>query len=171
MRLDRKCKILVANSAAVLACLVAMYLMIRPLVQTARDSAMMDSCLSSLHDLGQATNLYLAENDDRYPPANRWMDAVGHVFQERKQSAFRCPEVARDGKASQFGYAFNRPIGGRIGNTVDDPQTPLIFDSSDLSFNANGTFDLLPKPRRHMGNCVLRTDLSVIKASIESADM
>lgn len=157
-----------------------MVLVIRPVVQTARDSALMDSCFANLNRLGKAMDLYLADNDEHYPPAETWMEGVGTAFKSSSkkpaehvalQSYFRCPEIARVDHADKYGYAFNDHLSMRLARNIDRPsKTPLVFDSSDLAYNAHGSLNLLPNPRRHMGNCVLWCDLSAKNIAARTAE-
>lgn len=157
-----------------------MVLVIRPMVQTARDSALMDSCFSNLGSLGKAMELYLADNDEHYPRAEAWMEGVGTAIESSSKkpveqvalkSYFRCPEIAREDQAAEFGYAFNDELSLRLARSIDKPsKTPLVFDSSDLAYNAHGSINLLPNPRRHMGNCVLWCDLSAKNIAARTAE-
>jgi hypothetical protein len=55
-------------------------------------------------------------------------------------------------RKGQFGYAYYRPLGGVKEWAVQNPEeVPLVFDSSDLRWNANGDLSLLPDPPRWDG--------------------
>ncbi len=139
----------------------------------------MDSCFANLNRLGKAMDLYLADNDDHYPRAETWMDNLGTaiesgskkpVEQVALKSYFRCPEIAREDQAAEFGYAFNDELSMGLAKSIDThSKTPLVLDSSDLAYNAHGSINLLPNPRRHMGNCVLWCDLSAKNIAARTA--
>jgi prepilin-type processing-associated H-X9-DG protein len=118
------------------------------------------SCLDNLREMQKALSAYVVSND-RYPPADRWMDEViqynspDDVTRKENWKRFRCPTSTGE---DEYGYAMNAELSGALRPLEKDKaewaraeKTPFIFDSSDTSRNAHGSLSLLPKPGRHDG--------------------
>lgn len=121
-------------------------------------------CVSRLRTVAEAQLLYAADNDERLPAAEKWVDASWSYAKEKRkadpeensESAFRCPTVSarRDGS---YGYAFNSGLGGQKTSAIADPDAvELVFDSKDLARNAHGDpRSTIPGPEgRHDGGRV-----------------
>lgn len=107
-----------------------------------------------------ALSMYAEENDDRLPSAERWMDLTKKDIWGGRD-IFRCSELRRE---KGFGYAMNSSLSGVSIASVSDPSsTPLVYDSSNLSWNAHDPFKSTPNPKRHRkGNMVGYLDGQVI---------
>ncbi len=117
-----------------------------PIFKQAREAAYIDRCMDNLKKLSQAMLLYAHDHGGSLPPASQWSDAVRpYVSSER---VYRCPSVERQG----YGYAMNSNLSMHaLGQLADPAGTPLLYDSSNLSWNASDPFTTLPTPPRHLG--------------------
>lgn len=123
-----------------------------PAFAQARERARFNTCLSNLRQIGQASQMYLQDYDQRFPPTDRWGDAFKPYVEG--DTVFRCPSVSVGG----FGYAMNSRLSRQAMAKVATPElTPLVYDSSNLGWNAHDPVQSLPYPPRHrnFGNCML----------------
>ncbi len=126
-------------------------------------------------DQGSADNLkslYFAfetytQDWDGLPPADHWMDNEDLVSKITKNEWLHSPTVSNRND-DKFGYAYHAAVAGRklngkkLKEMPEAAQTPLLFESSDLSKSAKGDLSLLPKPGRNNGkNYILYCDGSV----------
>lgn len=97
--------------------------------------------------------MYAADNDDHCPPANKWMDAI--LPYTNTKSLFHDP-MLKDKKSDEFGYAFFRPMSQvKVSLVENAEEVPLVFQSSDHRWNANGNISLLRDPKENQGGfCV-----------------
>jgi hypothetical protein len=113
--------------------------------------------MENLKALHTALLLY-HDSEEAFPDSSGWMDAItnrikaGDMTQEEADKKFVNPLIPK-GKGV-FGYAMNDLCSKKYKDDIKDPATtPLLFDSSDTSWNAHGLVDaLLPKPKRAGGN-------------------
>lgn len=148
-------KVALGLGAATLVLLVAAVV---PLIlyRANKEPEAMPACKSNLKVLGMANAMYVADNDDRFPLAARWMDGLGSYVKEDRM--FRCPAV-RQG----YGYAMNRSMSGARETDVQHPsEVPLLYDYVTLTRNAHEIEPKLPNPGRHDGlSYVLFVDSSI----------
>lgn len=118
-------------------------------VPAIRRSLRSETCMGNLEMVAGATLMYSVDNDDRMPPSATWMDAT--FLYTRDARVYGCPEV--DGRSStEFGHAYSSKLSLRRVSSVGNlPDTPLLFDSSDLRWNAAGALSLLPREPRNEG--------------------
>lgn len=134
-----------------------------------REKATYDgTSMENLKALHTAMMLY-HDSEGQLPFANGWMDAISNRIrtdnmpEEEAKKKFINPAVADQPGA--YGYAMNKALEASFTGDISEPsQTPLLFDSSDLSRNANGTPEqLLPKPPRPGGNLGISVDGNALK--------
>ncbi|MEX2242241.1 MAG: hypothetical protein WD716_00180 [Fimbriimonadaceae bacterium] len=115
------------------------------------------SSLSNVKQQALGLLMYASDYDGRLPRADRWMDASAPYI--RSDAIFIDPTLL-DPEAGEYGFAFFRPLSGVANEKVEQPEaTPLTFQSSDLSRNANGLLDLLPyRIKTKRGNVVSFAD-------------
>ena len=102
--------------------------------------------LTRMSALSRGMLMYGNDWDDALPPAGRWMDATGPYVQD--ESAYVSP--ALEGRATEYGYAFNLALAGVTTGTIEDPyNTVLIFDSSITTRNATAPTDSMANPPRY----------------------
>jgi type II secretory pathway pseudopilin PulG len=114
-----------------------------PVWTGATESARRAQCISHIHDLGLALEMYVSDWG-RYPEAARWCDVlVGYV---PDRATFRCPDAP-----GECGYAYNTALDRRPLGIADSTRwLPAIFES-DRGWNAHGGRELLPPFPRHSG--------------------
>lgn len=120
------------------------------------------ACLDNLKQLGAAFALYLDANG-AYPPADKWMDEItlylraGDLPKEEQEKKLRCPDLPYH--PDTYGYALFRSLSGKWADEIPEPEKQVVvFDSSNLSRNANDDLESLPNPPRHGGNNALYAD-------------
>lgn len=115
-----------------------------------KDSVRRTACLGNLQEEALALLTYAADNDDRLPFADRWANAAFSQTRADKWSdinEFRCPVLTDD---AAFGHAFHDGLSRKtIASQADPYHTPMLFDSTDVRWNAHGGFVLLPAAGRH----------------------
>lgn len=117
-----------------------------PVFAQAREKARQTTCLANLKQIGLAAQMYTQDYDGRFPPANKWCDVLSPY--SLQPSNFRCPSVP-EGK---FGYAMNRKLSRQSLQKLAQPeQTLLVYDSTNLEWNAHDAAQSLPDPPRHGG--------------------
>ncbi|MCL6623135.1 MAG: hypothetical protein K6T17_00780 [Fimbriimonadales bacterium] len=120
------------------------------------------ACLDNLKQLGSAFALYL-EAEGAYPPAEKWMDEIsrylraGDLPKEEQEKKLRCPDLPYD--PNTYGYAFFRSLSGKWKDEIPEPENQVVvFDSTNLSRNANDDLESVPDPPRPGGNNALYAD-------------
>jgi hypothetical protein len=88
------------------------------------------NCLSNMKQLGLAVIIYEMDNNDTFPTADRWCDAI----QSTNNAIFHCPEAPRKQRCS---YAMNIKLGGVKDRGQIPKDTVLLFES-DAGWNAAG---------------------------------
>jgi prepilin-type processing-associated H-X9-DG protein len=130
-------------------CVISLSILL-PTFVSARERARLATCSSNLRQLVQAQQLYAQDNGDRFPAAARWGDALRPYASSPE--LFRCPSVDR---SQGFGYAMNVRLSRKEVKALPNPaQVPLLYDSSNLAWNAHDPVTSLPNPPRHGGNKV-----------------
>jgi len=121
-----------------------------PVFSQAKSAAQIQLCSSHLRMLGLGQLIYAGDNDDHLPAADRWMDAI-RLYEKprpglRSDSPYRCPAAP----PGQYGYAMLAKLSQADTKKVANPaSTPLIFDSTDLTWNAVADHPNAPVPSRH----------------------
>ncbi len=158
--------------------IVALWLWIGPLLTTASRRGFLDrtemrqyegNTMENLRRIHTALLQYEA-SEGQLPHANAWMDAAWRRLQtadmseEEAKKILRSPSVY-ESNPTAFGYAFNENLSEMFTGDVESPsRTPLIFDSSDLTWNAFGNpAQLAPSPARPGGNLTVTVEGNVIK--------
>lgn len=132
-------------------CLLVFPAVLLPALAQGKELKRASDCRLYLRQIGDALDMYTADFDGHYPPPE-WMDALGGRMPREK--FLHCPSVQ-----PAYGYAMNAAVAGRDRETIEDPATPLVFDSNIEGRNAVGGFDSAPAPHRHLGqNNVLRVN-------------
>jgi prepilin-type processing-associated H-X9-DG protein len=107
-----------------------------PLFASARERGG-PNCLSNLKQLGVANLMYAHDNDDTFPPAERWMDTTKVPLRQNRDNFFRCAQDRRP-MTKGYGYARNAAV-TKFSETAST--TPLLYDSENIAWNA---FDKTP---------------------------
>jgi hypothetical protein len=106
------------------------------------------------------------DSEGEFPPADEWMDAIRPYIQardmpeEEAMKKFRNPLVTGE---NAFGYAMNEAAAGQYVDDLDR-KLPLIFTSTDTSWNASGEpARLLPAEGQRFGITVDGTIITQIE--------
>ncbi len=127
--------------------------------EKARERARLTMSLSNLKQISLAMIIYVQDHDEKYPAAERWVDAITPYLvgtsetQARKQqilmSLFHDPSAP---DSQKWSYAFNRNLSGLSLAHVDNPSiTVCLFESNANAKNAADTGESIPRPGRHSG--------------------
>lgn len=158
--------------------LIALYFWVGPLLLTAKKKGFFDpqvkrkyegDSMTNLKNIHTAVMLY-QDSEGQLPYANAWMDGVwkrlqtGDMEEAEAKKQLKSPSVAFDNPLA-FGYAFNESLSGKYSADIPEPdKTPLVFDSSDLTWNAFGNpAQLAPSPARPEGNYAVTISGNVVK--------
>jgi len=106
-------------------------------------------CWHNLYSvLCPAMQMYLADYDETFPPADAWADCLLPYLPPGQMGAFLCPAAAGTQECS---YAFSAALGGAKVASVNRPGTVVMLYESDGGWNAAGGPELLPEKPRHFG--------------------
>jgi hypothetical protein len=122
--------------------------MLYPIILAARPAAPRAGSISNLKQIALANTMYCAENDGYGPNPLTWTDDL--LPQLHNRELFRSTHLEEGGEES--GYAYYRPLFGLNQDLIENlNEVPVVFDSSDMRWNANGDLSLLPDPPRWDG--------------------
>jgi hypothetical protein len=108
--------------------------MLLPALAKAKERAQTINCVSNVKQLGLAVRMYATDNNDKFPAAASWCDAIQAYVQSPKP--FQC---AAD-PSQRCAFAYNRKLDSVKQDDID-PQTVLFFESS-AGWNAAGGREL-----------------------------
>lgn len=122
------------------------------------------SSMDNLKALHMAVSLY-HESEGQYPYASGWMDAAkdrvkaADMTTEQAMKKFVNP-LLEPASSTVFGYAMNDACSAKYKGDISSPElVPLLFDSSDTTWNAHGDpAKLAPNPPRAGGNLAVMVD-------------
>ncbi|QYK54506.1 MAG: hypothetical protein KF824_06295 [Fimbriimonadaceae bacterium] len=157
---------------------IALVIWLGPLVKAANKVGVLDpqvkrdyegNTMENLKNIHNALLQYEA-SEGQLPFAETWMDAAWRRLQtadmdeDQAKRKLKSPSLY-ESNPQAFGYAFNEALSGQYSGDVENPaQTPLIFDSSDLTWNAFGNpAQLAPNPPRPEGNYAVTVEGNVMK--------
>jgi hypothetical protein len=103
-----------------------------------------NTCVANIRLLENALNTYAVYNQNHYPAATNWCDALLQTDASLTNN-FRC---LADSSRSRCSYAFNAQLSGAEVSKVD-PNTVVIFESSGGWNLSGGKELLLAKPRHY----------------------
>lgn len=115
--------------SAVISCIV--FATLSPLILTRFEAyPKVMSCLSNMKQLSTAAHIYLADNDEVFPPAESWQDQVRPYLRHEQE----CPD-----SDSKYTYGMNAAIGGVPAGSISTPErTVLFFEMDSATPNAHG---------------------------------
>jgi hypothetical protein len=96
----------------------------------AREMADDINCISHMKELAVTIRLYEEDNNDTFPAAGRWCDAL----QSTNTAMFRCPNAPKKQRCS---YAMNAKLGG-VKDRGQIPEDTVMLFESDAGWNAAG---------------------------------
>jgi len=98
--------------------------------------------IANLKAIYVAMKLY-HDSEGQFPDSSAWMDAIKNRLRINNMSETEAlkklirPNLANPGP-SEYGYAMNDVASKKYLGDIKDPATPLVFESSDLKWNAHG---------------------------------
>ena len=101
------------------------------------------TCISNVKGLSIAMRKYTDDNQNHYPAATNWCDALLRS-DAGMTNAFHCPADSSGGRCS---YAFNAKVAGAEVGKVD-PNTVMFFEANG-GWNLSGGKELLLAKPRH----------------------
>jgi prepilin-type processing-associated H-X9-DG protein len=117
--------------------------MLLPAFAKAKERAQTIQCVNNMKQLSLAVRLYSNDNNDRFPPATTWCDAI-LTYTSGSTTIYQCPAGDRSKRCD---YAFNAKLGG-MSLTKVNPNTVVLFET-DGGWNASGGPELMLKQPRH----------------------
>ena len=98
-------------------------------------------CLSRLQQSAQALAMYTRDNDERFPPADKWNDALAPLLAKPSADAsqalpFDCPSLG----PNRWGYSMNWKLSKRPISEVEAPHTTVSLYETNVP-RANAAYD------------------------------
>jgi len=124
--------------------LVAIFLVF-PIYKKSKASAQKAVCLSNVKSLARAVQMYLADNDDVFPDAGNWCEALRPYA--KNDEVFICPTAP----GLRCAYAYNAALSGVRLDALADPVRTIAIFESEAGWNAHGGPELLSEEPRHLG--------------------
>jgi len=105
------------------------------------------TCMENVYTLGTLLDMYCADNDGRYPAADRWVDSLRcHL---RDSRSLKCPE---DRSLARCSYGMNAALGGKRPEEVSNlTSLVLVYETRYPGHNPHGGLDDVISPPRHRG--------------------
>jgi prepilin-type processing-associated H-X9-DG protein len=116
--------------------------MLLPALASAKQHAQTINCVRNVKQLSLAVRMYAADNQDHYPAATNWCNAIQPEVGTTNN--FHCPADFSGGRCS---YAFNARLSGVEEGKVD-PNTVVLFEA-DGNWNTSGGRELMLTKSRH----------------------
>ncbi len=122
--------------------------MLLPALAAAKQKAQSINCMNNVRQLSLAVRMYADNNQNHYPAATNWCDAI--QAEVGTQKAFQCPADFSGGRCS---YAFNAQLAGAEVGKVN-PSTVVIFEATG-GWNVSGGRELMLAKPRHRRDFVV----------------
>jgi hypothetical protein len=101
------------------------------------------ACLSNTKQTATGLIMYTDDHDGKHPFRDDWMDATTPYIKAR--DVFRCVCLKKPPQ-DVFGRAFNSALAGKRASNENYADTPLVYDSLNLAWNASDPFLSFPPP-------------------------
>jgi hypothetical protein len=142
-------------SGAFLLAIPVFAALLLPAFANAKGKAQTITCVNHLKTLSASTQIYESRNQNQFPPAQTWCDAI--KTEVLSDTFFQCP-AAHNGERCH--YAFNAKLDGMDVRQVA-PDTVMFFET-DGGWNVSGGRELmLESPRHHNKYIIAYADGSV----------
>jgi len=130
------------------ASLALQTVIIRPVFERARASAQKSVCLSHTKHLSLAMQMYVEDNEGRFPEADRWVEALAEYLNDE---SLKCPE---DDSEALCSYGMNAALSGRSVGELENPaEIVVFFETATPGDNpVGGAEDVVSPPRHPNGN-------------------
>jgi hypothetical protein len=138
-------------------------LMLTRTIRTDMDGSSKKACINNVKQLALGCVVYSIDHDDLMPPAATWVDSIRSTLHDEGHEdlfGLACGDAVWTGPPRQkpigYGYAMNRFLDRASTANLEEPASMhLIYDSSNLSRNANEYLPAFPDPPRHHGYVVV----------------
>ena len=132
---------------------------IRPVFERARTSMKKAVCLSNMKNLSLAMQMYLADHEDGFPEADRWVEELAEYCKD--ESVLKCPE---DDSEAACSYGMNAALSGKTLDEIGDSSGVVVFfeTASPGDNPVGGVADIADPPRHLGGNSYGFTDGHVV---------
>ena len=121
-----------------------------PVFAKAREKARQASCASNLKQISLQMLGYALDHDDKFPPADDWMDSLGPYRSSSEELPYHCPSVREARGPDIYGYAYNRNVAAKPPSKIAEPRTKMLaYDSSTLTRSASDPGTSRPEDGRH----------------------
>lgn len=122
-----------------------------------------EECISNMKQISLAAVMYILDNDDTLPDAQKWCDELA-VYDERFVKKLVCPAAS-----AACCYAMNSNLSGVKDSDILQPERTVLFFESNLGIpNAHGTTASMSQPARHNGcNIIVFADSNIHVVSRE----
>jgi prepilin-type processing-associated H-X9-DG protein len=121
-----------------------------PALAKAKSKATAIRCMNSMRQLGLAARLYADDNQERFPSAANWCDALQKYAGTAK--SFHCP-LGDQGQRCH--YAFNAQLSGLEPSKIESPVQTVLYFETDGGWNVSGGPELVLTRPRHPGKVAL----------------
>jgi len=158
-------KLNLSSILAIIAILAVVALLLMP-VREQPPRSKVAACLSNIKQQCLSEIMYTADNDDRLPNCEAWMDLCTPYI--KNQDALHCPVIDRT-HPDQYGYAMHSKMSEQLTTKIPDPaDRVLILESAIMDRNASSLLVGFPNPSRHKRNTLAFAD-GHVKADISLA--
>ncbi|HOF87880.1 MAG TPA: hypothetical protein PLZ36_07215 [Armatimonadota bacterium] len=145
-----------------LCALLVGVLVLLPVYTRAKETPRVNTCLNHQRQLALAFSIYMADNNETYPPANSDWAVILLPYAGGKAALFQCPSAGGQGDRGVPDYGANPGVLGTSAFDITYPdRTILTGDSTSADCLLHGTADLDLRRHRH-GGVVARVDGSVL---------
>jgi prepilin-type processing-associated H-X9-DG protein len=118
-----------------------------PILSQAREGAQKAVCLSNMKQVSLAMQMYLADNEDGFPPADQWVAALSDY--RKNEEVLKCPDDESDAACS---YAMNAALDGKSMTSIRDPVSVVVFfETANPGDNPVGDVSDVVSDGRHDG--------------------
>jgi hypothetical protein len=134
------------GDAASSAATAAIFGLLSPVFDRAREAARKRGCLDNMKELSRAMSRYVAKRG-RFPRADRWRtELAGYV---RDPGVFRCSD---DRSGAECSYAMNSALSGKPRSAVRNAARQVVlYETAHPGNCPRGGRSDLPSPPRHLG--------------------
>lgn len=133
--------VIVAVAAILLAVFVPVY--------SGGGPARRPTCMVNLKQVAVAELMYRGDNNNRFPPAARWMDLIDPYV--KNKAIYTCPSLLQQKK--HYGYSMKAFLAGVKDDSIKEPEKAYLFyESATAAPSQSEYLPNFPIPGRHGGH-------------------